>query len=222
MPVRRFVVEIPLAGLILDVRNRVVETKGLNPIKKAVFALYELIPVSLACSRVLPALGIFRSPLVATTSCTQLRSPGASAFYTIGGELASGRRLPPLQSGRCAIGWMRKSGWWGRASERADLKVCDFAGCMTDRLYPEMGEAVIKVLESVGVQVVFPKAQNCCGLPSLNSEDRRGGMVMAKQTIVALENALDENQVRLYSQCVHQLCCDRCAGLYPPVRGSAL
>jgi L-lactate dehydrogenase complex protein LldF len=65
---------------------------------------------------------------------------------------------------------------------------------MTDRLYPEMGEAVIKVLESVGVRVVFPKQQSCCGLPALNLGDREHGLAMAKQTIVALERSLQESK----------------------------
>ena len=65
---------------------------------------------------------------------------------------------------------------------------------MTDRLYPEMGEAVIKVLEACGMRVIYPLSQNCCGLPALNSGDRGHGVAMAKQTIRALERALDESQ----------------------------
>jgi L-lactate dehydrogenase complex protein LldF len=65
---------------------------------------------------------------------------------------------------------------------------------MTDRLYPEMGEAVMKVLEAAGVRVVFPQQQGCCGLIALNSGDRRDGLAMAKQTITMLEKALEENR----------------------------
>jgi len=72
--------------------------------------------------------------------------------------------------------------------------VCYFAGCMTDRLYPEMGEAVIRVLEAHGVRVTYPRAQNCCGLIALNSGDRRHGASMAHQTITALEKALAESE----------------------------
>jgi L-lactate dehydrogenase complex protein LldF len=71
--------------------------------------------------------------------------------------------------------------------------VCYFAGCMTDRLFPEMGEAVIKVLQYYGVRITFPRAQNCCGLPALNSGDREHGASMAHQTIATLERALQES-----------------------------
>jgi len=63
---------------------------------------------------------------------------------------------------------------------------------MTDRLYPEMGEAVIKVLRACGVQVAFPQKQNCCGLIALNSGDWADGATMARQTITTLERALEE------------------------------
>src|SRR5260370_15053813 len=74
------------------------------------------------------------------------------------------------------------------------LTVCYFAGCMTDRLYPEMGQAVIHVLQTCGVRVTFPRGQNSCGLPALNSGDRRDGAAMARQTIIMLEQALKDNQ----------------------------
>jgi Fe-S oxidoreductase len=64
---------------------------------------------------------------------------------------------------------------------------------MTDRLYPEMGEAVIQVLQAYGIRVTFPRAQNCCGLIALNSGDRRHGASMAHQTIITLEKALAES-----------------------------
>jgi len=85
------------------------------------------------------------------------------------------------------------------------MTVCYFAGCMTDRLYPEMGEAVIKVLQSVGVRVTFPRRQNCCGLPALNSGDRRDGAAMAHQTIVTLERALQESKAD-YILCASTSC----------------
>ncbi len=65
---------------------------------------------------------------------------------------------------------------------------------MTDRLYPEMGAAVIKVLKACGVEVTFPRKQNCCGLPALNSGDRPDGAAMARQTITMLEQALQETR----------------------------
>ncbi len=80
------------------------------------------------------------------------------------------------------------------STERPGLTVCYFAGCMIDRLYPEMGEAAMNVLRACGVRVTFPRQQNCCGLIALNSGDRADGATMARQTITMLEQALAESK----------------------------
>ncbi|MHB1651742.1 MAG: (Fe-S)-binding protein [Desulfitobacteriaceae bacterium] len=46
-------------------------------------------------------------------------------------------------------------------------KVGYFIGCATNYLYPEIGDAVIKVLTANGYEVVIPENQHCCGIPAL-------------------------------------------------------
>ena len=41
--------------------------------------------------------------------------------------------------------------------------------CLGDALYPEVGDAVVKVLGHLGVKVDFPAGQTCCGQPAFNS-----------------------------------------------------
>jgi L-lactate dehydrogenase complex protein LldF len=79
-------------------------------------------------------------------------------------------------------------------TEHAGITVCYFAGCMIDRLYPEMGEAAMNVLRACGVLVTFPRQQQCCGLLALNSGDRADCTTMARQTITMLEQALAESK----------------------------
>lgn len=43
-----------------------------------------------------------------------------------------------------------------------------FITCMVDSLYPDVGTAVVAVLERLGVDVEFPAAQTCCGQPGFN------------------------------------------------------
>ena len=45
-------------------------------------------------------------------------------------------------------------------------KVAFYAGCLIDFAYPETGEAVVKVLNKAGLEVVFPEEQTCCGAPA--------------------------------------------------------
>ena len=44
-------------------------------------------------------------------------------------------------------------------------RVFYFTGCATNYLFENVGRAVIKVLTRLGVEVVIPKDQICCGLP---------------------------------------------------------
>lgn len=44
-----------------------------------------------------------------------------------------------------------------------------FVTCIIDQLYPEVGEATVRVLQRLGVDVNFPSSQTCCGQPAFNS-----------------------------------------------------
>jgi L-lactate dehydrogenase complex protein LldE len=63
-----------------------------------------------------------------------------------------------------------------------------FVTCIIDTLYPETGEAVVRVLQRSGVNVDFPKNQTCCGQPAFNAGMRRQARQMAENTIEILEN----------------------------------
>ncbi|OGN94453.1 MAG: Fe-S oxidoreductase, partial [Chloroflexi bacterium RBG_13_50_21] len=56
-----------------------------------------------------------------------------------------------------------------------------------DTLYPETGEAVVRVLNKAGVNVSFPPGQTCCGQPAFNAGLRKQARRMAVQTIRAFE-----------------------------------
>jgi L-lactate dehydrogenase complex protein LldE len=44
-----------------------------------------------------------------------------------------------------------------------------FVTCIVDQVYPQVGIAITEVLERLGYEVHFPKAQTCCGQPAFNS-----------------------------------------------------
>jgi len=48
-------------------------------------------------------------------------------------------------------------------------RVSLFVTCMVDQLFPQIGMAMVSVLEGLGFQVDFPEAQTCCGQPAFNS-----------------------------------------------------
>jgi L-lactate dehydrogenase complex protein LldE len=59
--------------------------------------------------------------------------------------------------------------------------------CLIDTLYPEIGEAVVRVLERAGVEVAFPAGQTCCGQPAFNAGLRQQARPMAQRTIQIFE-----------------------------------
>src|SRR5450432_1522077 len=43
------------------------------------------------------------------------------------------------------------------------MKVSLFIACYNDTLFPETGKSVVRVLERLGHEVLFPSDQTCCG-----------------------------------------------------------
>ena len=49
------------------------------------------------------------------------------------------------------------------------MKVGLFIPCYVDQFYPKAAKATLQLLEKLGVDVVFPMSQTCCGQPMANS-----------------------------------------------------
>ena len=49
------------------------------------------------------------------------------------------------------------------------LRIALFIACFNDTLFPETGKAVVRLLERLGHEVVFPEEQTCCGQMHANS-----------------------------------------------------
>jgi L-lactate dehydrogenase complex protein LldE len=49
------------------------------------------------------------------------------------------------------------------------MKVSLFITCLSDALFPRVGEAMAHLLARHGVKLEFPKTQTCCGQPAFNS-----------------------------------------------------
>lgn len=73
--------------------------------------------------------------------------------------------------------------------EKPRYRVGFFIGCGADFVYPEVGVSMVRVLNHLGVEVVFPRAQNCCGIPALYAGDTETGVELAKQNVKAFYEA---------------------------------
>ncbi|MDF9714986.1 (Fe-S)-binding protein [Nocardioides sp. ChNu-99] len=67
--------------------------------------------------------------------------------------------------------WAR-SGWSRTSSRRSGerpVRVALMVTCVNDAMFPATGQAVVTLLERLGVEVDFPVAQTCCAQPMVNT-----------------------------------------------------
>jgi glycolate oxidase iron-sulfur subunit len=133
---------------------------GLSPLKKAVFR--GLLSQPDWFNRIMAwgakFQGIFVKPVddLLGSSCARFMSP-----------LLSDRHFNPL----APVPWHRQIPQRNTAPGVANLKVAFFVGCLIDKIFPQVGDAVLQVLDHHGVGVYLPAGQGCCGIPALSSGD---------------------------------------------------
>ena len=64
-----------------------------------------------------------------------------------------------------------------------------FIQCLVDGFYPEVAEAMVKVLRRLGVRLDCPTDQTCCGQPAFNSGYRDEARKAARRFIALFENS---------------------------------
>ncbi len=64
-----------------------------------------------------------------------------------------------------------------------------FVQCLVDGIYPEVGEAVVRIFDRLGIPVVCPPDQTCCGQPAYNTGFQREAAVAARRFIEIFESA---------------------------------
>lgn len=74
-------------------------------------------------------------------------------------------------------------------NENAPHKIQLFVTCLIETLRPEAGMAVVRVLEKLGVQVEFPRAQTCCGQPAFNGGAWDDARAMGRHTLDVLSKS---------------------------------
>ncbi|MDO4574065.1 MAG: (Fe-S)-binding protein [Planctomycetia bacterium] len=58
---------------------------------------------------------------------------------------------------------------WEYPEYQPGQKVALFIPCYMDQFYPHVGQAVVEILERLGIAPEFPPEQTCCGQPAFNS-----------------------------------------------------
>jgi L-lactate dehydrogenase complex protein LldE len=66
------------------------------------------------------------------------------------------------------------------------MRIALFVTCVADTLFPETGRSVVRVLERLGHEVVFPAEQTCCGQMHVNSGYRAEALRLARRLVDVL------------------------------------
>lgn len=72
-------------------------------------------------------------------------------------------------------------------------------------MFPNTGKSVFKVLQNLGVEVIYPQKQNCCGKPIIGSGDLETARKIAKENIQALEETNADYIVAACPTCTETL-----------------
>lgn len=185
-------VEIDLPRMIVAMRSRIVaqeeqkkETKGLRR-----FFLNRILPNPRLYHLAVRLGAVMQLPL----------TRGRTVLHKLPGplkKLTSVRALPAV----AARPLRRRVADVLPTRGRVKRSVTFFASCLIDQVYPEIGEAVIKVLNHYGVTVHYPKAQGCCGLPAYYEGRQDVARRMARDLIAVLESSPGEHIVTATPAC---------------------
>jgi L-lactate dehydrogenase complex protein LldE len=70
-----------------------------------------------------------------------------------------------------------------------ERKVTLFIQCIIDGIYPEVGFAVLRIFEKLGINIECPVEQTCCGQPAYNSGYRKEARSAAEHFLNVFRNA---------------------------------
>jgi iron-sulfur cluster protein len=170
--------KIDIPELILEIRRRLALEQGQPLLQKGIFGVvnnrrmfHSLLRAGWrAASSIAAKDGFIRHLPMFLSSLTEFRSLPAIAERPLRDTI---RELEQPDA--------------AHVKERAAL----YAGCLIDFAYPHVGEAVVKVLNRAGIEVVFSQRQTCCGAPARMS----GAYEVAAQNAVDNIDALLETNV---------------------------
>lgn len=166
--------KVPTHEIVGAIRREITDDKGLSLIGKGVSTLLS----SQGLMKTLSKSGALLSPLllkqVPESSGMRLRFP----FPVMEGRTVPKiafrnlfERVPeftPGQPGKPVIGF--------------------FAGCSITYAYPEIGEAMISILQRMGFPVYLPRSQKCCGIPALSSGNGKLVDTLAESNVNAFKD----------------------------------
>ncbi len=141
--------KIDIPEMILEIRRRLVVDKGQSLLQKAIFSVvnnrrlfHSMLRTASLAQMPIAKGGFIRHLPMFLSDLTEFRSLPAIAEVPFRDKYKQIKQ-PKLKE-----------------------KAAFYAGCLIDFAYPETGEAIVRILNKAGIEVVFPDEQTCCGAPA--------------------------------------------------------
>ena len=165
--------KVPTDEIVAAARRRIAEQKGLSSFGKGLAAVLGRPKLMNALAKTSGRLSKLLFKRLPENSGLRLRFP---APY-----LAADRTLPPLTD----------RPFRERVPEVIEGQpgmptIAFFTGCGINYMYPAIGEAFLQALKFLGVTVIIPKDQACCGLPAVSAGAGSVVEQLAVQNLAAL------------------------------------
>jgi glycolate oxidase iron-sulfur subunit len=150
---------VKVLDIFIKARAIITSYSGLSPVKKVIFrkmlARPQLFDRLMEWGSKLQ--GIFIKPVdeLLGTSCARFVSPLGDRHFSSLAPQPFHRMVPYLNTPAGASG----------------IKVGFFVGCVIDKVFPKIGQAVLDAMKHNDVGVFIPKDVGCCGIPALSSGD---------------------------------------------------
>jgi glycolate dehydrogenase iron-sulfur subunit len=149
---------VKVLEIFLKARVILAAYMGLPPVKQRLF--HELLADPARFDRLsrwgARLQGLFLKPAdpFLGSSCARLQSPLVERHVKALASISFRSRVRTLNVAR-----------------HSGIKVGFFVGCLLDKIFPEVGAAVLRCLEYHEVGVFLPEEQGCCGIPALAAGD---------------------------------------------------
>ncbi len=165
--------KIDIPGLIEELRQRFVKEHGLPFVMDKIFNV-------MTKRRLFHSL--LRAASVAQTPFTSKGLVRHLPLFLAG--MTKDRSLPSIAD----VPLRDRTGEVIKKIEKPIKRVGFFSGCTMDFVFPETGENVIKVIQDLNMEVVYPEGQGCCGKPVSATGDVEYTKKLAMNNIAAFED----------------------------------
>ena len=174
-------------GIVAALRRRVTDEQGLSAVGRGVAALTGSKPLLRGLVRGAGLLAPLVFKHIPTTSGLHLRFAPAALKE---------RTLPPIPAKHL---FARVPEHSPAAAGRPTIGL--FAGCAITYLYPQVGEALVRLLTSFGYGLFLPRTQGCCGMPALSSGNGALLTELAQANLAAFAEGGAETIVTACASC---------------------